>query len=123
MENRIQINGVWYVKEENVPAPPPISFNSDDVTHFEGCVYENNDYCWEATRIYKDSGKEFHGGVSIEFTNKITKEVEYWDNDSWMKNVLRNNEEAVELARESMNSEGIILFRAFLYFLMDKGWF
>jgi hypothetical protein len=124
MENRIQINGTWYVKEDSIPQPAPVApkFDAALVTHFEGCVYETDRYCWEATRIYKTNSKEFHDGVSIEFTNKITKEVEYWDNDGWMKNVLRNNEEAVEMARESMNDDGIATFRLFISFLMWRGW-
>jgi hypothetical protein len=123
MENRIQINGTWYIKEDTIDTQPEKpSFNIESVTHFEGCVYETDRYCWEATRIYKTNSKEFHDGVSIEFTNKITKEVEYWDNDGWMKNVLRNNEEAVEMARESMNDDGIATFRLFISFLMWRGW-
>lgn len=123
MENRIQINGTWYVKEDTTDTQPEKpSFDIKSVTQFEGCIYETDRYCWEATRIYKDGGKEFYDGVSIEFTNKKTKEVEYWDNDSWMKNVLSNNKEAVESALECMNAEGIILFRAFLSFLKYQGW-
>ena len=124
MENRIQINGTWYVKEDSIPQPTPMApkFDAALATHFEGYVYETDEYCWEATRIYKDGDMGFYEGISIEFTNKNTKEVEYWDNDSWMKNVLHKDEEAVEGARESMNDNGIATFKLFIHFLMCQGW-
>ena len=129
MENRIQINGTWYVKEDSIPQPAPMApkFDAALATHFEGYVYETDEYCWEATRIYKDGNKEFYDGtwyegISIKFTNKITKEVEYWDNDSWMKNVLRNVQEALDGAMESMNDDGIATFKLFIHFLMCQGW-
>jgi hypothetical protein len=124
MENRIQINGTWYVKEDSIPQPAPMApkFDAALATHFEGYVYETDEYCWEATRIYKDGDMGLYDGISIKFTNKITKEVEYWDNDSWMKNVLRNVQEALEGAIESMNDDGIATFKLFINFLMCQGW-
>ena len=129
MENRIQINGTWYVKEDSIPQPAPTApkFDAALATHFEGYVYETDEYCWEATRIYKDGNKgfydgTFYDGISIKFTNKITKEEEYWDNDSWMKNVLHNVQEALEGAMESMNYHGIATFKLFINFLMCQGW-
>ena len=95
MENRIQINGTWYVKEDTTNIQPETSkFDAALATHFEGYVYETTDYCWEATRIYKD--KEFHNGVSIKFANKKTEEVEYWDNERWMKEVLHNDKKRIK---------------------------
>jgi hypothetical protein len=124
MENRIQINGTWYVKEDSIPQPAPMApkFDAALAIHFEGYVYETDEYCWKVTRIYKDGDMGLYDGISIKFTNKITKKVEYWDNDSWMKNVLRNVQEAVEGARESMNDNGIATFKLFIHFLMCQGW-
>jgi hypothetical protein len=130
MENRIQINGTWYVKEDSIPQPAPMApkFDAALATHFEGYVYETDEYCWEATRIYKDGNKEFYDrtlwydGITIEFTNKSTKEVEYWDNDGWIKNVLHKDEEALEGACESMNDNGIATFKLFISFLICQGW-
>jgi hypothetical protein len=124
MENRIQINGTWYVKEDSIPQPAPMApkFDAALATHFEGYVYETDEYCWKVTRIYKDGDMGLYEGIDIEFTNKSTKEVEYWDNESWFKNVLRNVQEALEGARESMNDDGIATFKLFIHFLMCQGW-
>jgi hypothetical protein len=124
MENRIQINGTWYVKEDSISQLGTMApkFDAALATHFEGYVYETDEYCWEATRIYKDGDMGFYEGIDIEFTNKSTKEVEYWDNESWFKNVFDNRQEAVELACESMNDDGIATFKLFIHFLMCQGW-
>ena len=51
MENRIQINGVWYVRED-VSNSNEIQIDiTEDITYFSGCVYENDKYCWEVTVI------------------------------------------------------------------------
>jgi hypothetical protein len=39
-----------------------------------------------------------------------------------MKNVLRNVQEALEGACESMNDDGIATFKLFISFLMYQGW-
>lgn len=137
MENRIQINGEWYVKEETAtPVPPPTSFNPDNATHFEGCVYETNKYYWKATKIYKayyhvdDMENSFYiDSVSIKFTNKNINKSEYWDNSLWFRSILNNDEGNDSHVYndshlyEVMDSEGVETFREFLKYLESKGWF
>lgn len=129
MENKIQINGVWYVREDSI-APTTNTkeqvFNPDNVTNFEACVYETDDYCWEASRIRKDDGT-FYKDVHIEFKDKTvdnwrSKESEYWDGNSWLLGVLQSNPESLEEARDCMNEEGVKTFREFLGYLNDLGW-
>ena len=48
-QDRIQINGIWYVKETATKEEPIVL----DLTDFIGCSYETADYAWEATKIYK----------------------------------------------------------------------
>jgi len=60
MENRIEINGVWYVREDQ---PKTLLENLDPIG-FEGYVVENKDFCFEATRLVGDTE------VSIEATDK-----------------------------------------------------
>ena len=44
MENRIEINGVWYVRENaNIDHIEPEEM---DLTFSEECCYENNKYCF-----------------------------------------------------------------------------
>ena len=119
-ENRIQINGEWYVKESTI-TDKKVEIEDSDITRFEGAVYENENYCWEATKIYRNDGTLYEG-VTIKFTVKITGKIEYWDNDDWMVRVHENEAAAMETARESMNDEGVAHFQAFLGKLVEMFW-
>lgn len=129
MENRIQINGEWYVKEDSVlttEIEETHEFDARHATHFEACVYETDDYCWEASRIRKDDGT-FYKDVHIEFKDKTvdnwrSKEPEYWDSNSWLLGVLQKNPESLEEARNCMNKEGVRTFRLFLSYLAYIEW-
>ena len=68
MEDRILINGVWYVRETQ-----PEEIILDDLTQTLNIIYENGNYSWEATRIYKDDGENFYETFDIEFTDKTGK--------------------------------------------------
>lgn len=116
MENRIQINGVWYVKEEE--KQPDI--DKKNIIYFKGAVLENEDYAWKATKIQKDDGS-FYDGLDIEFIDKRKKpwKEEHWDNDNWFKGILDNNPDSMKEAKESMDDEGIKVFKAFLNKLVE----
>lgn len=123
MENRIQINGVWYVREDQQDIPV-LSIDDSDITNFEGCVYENVDFCWEATRIKRDDGS-LYKGVDIKFTNKRGMRPwtdQYWDNNPWFLGVYNNHPDALVEAHESMGKEDTEVFRAFIGKLIEKGW-
>ena len=78
MENRIQLNGVWYVREDLVPETTTNTkehfFDPDDVTNFEACVYETDDYCWEASRLRKNEDGSFYPSIDIKFTDKTPED-------------------------------------------------
>ena len=124
MTDRIQIGGVWYVRESTLPKQKPLIVITDDqLTHSRHCIYEAAGYSWDASKLYKNS-TEFWGGLGIEFTdfNSEEKVDEYWDNTSWFMSVYRDEEEAIETAREIMSEEGIEHFRVFIGKLIDMGW-
>jgi len=59
MQDRIQINGVWYVRED-------ISKEEEkdiEVTYSMSCHYENDDYVWEATRLMKDDEISYYPDI------------------------------------------------------------
>ena len=115
MENRIEINGVWYVREEDT--------TDLDITEFEGCVYETDKYCWEATRILKYDDT-YYDDIDIKFTDKRNnpRVSVHWENNFWFKSLLIDNREDAEAIR-SMCKEGVADFKRFLRALKDKGWF
>ena len=128
MEDRIQINGIWYVKAED----DNDLWNEEDaldVLWSKNCLYETQDYCWEASRCITDVEDydymydpriDFY----IEFTDKTTKpwKTDHWDNSRWVLGVLHNDPEAMKEARKEMDEQGIKDFRKFIKFLIEKGW-
>ena len=114
--DRIEINGVWYVKEDN-REDEPIKL---DVVETQGCVVENEDFCYDATRIANDKGG-FYDGVDIKVTDKREKpwKEDYWDNNAWIRGVLINDPESLGHLRESVCLQGEAEFKAF-FDITDK---
>ena len=120
MQDRIQINGVWYVRED-------ISKEEEkdiEVSYSMSCHYENDDYVWEATRLMKDDEISYYPDIDIKFTDKRTKpwKEEYWDNNTWMVGVMNDDPNAIKEARESMCEQGIKEFKLFLKKLEENFW-
>lgn len=128
MENRIEINGVWYVREDAINDSLDILDEEEmGLTWTEECVYENDDYCFVASRIKKDDSEEFYPDIDIKFTDKRyhgkTEFVEeYWDNNSWFRGILENNPESLEHLREALCDKGVKQFKMFLRKLVEVKW-
>ena len=125
MKNRIEIDGVWYTREDNTT--PEVIPQLDPSISYEGLVFESDLYCFEATRLRDDDGEFYDKECSIKFTDKsiihdIDKFQEYWDNAEWMIGILNNDPEAIEEALESLCSQGIEEFRVVVKELAEKGW-
>ena len=125
MKNRIEIDGVWYTREDNTT--PEVKPRLEPSIAFEGLVFESDLYCFEATRLRDDDGEFYDKECSIKFTDKsiihdIDKFQEYWDNAEWMIGILNNDPEAIEEALESLCSQGIEEFRVVVKELAEKGW-
>ena len=125
MKNRIEIDGVWYTREDNTT--PEVIPQLDPSISYEGLVFESDLYCFEATRLRDDDGEFYDKECSIKFTDKsiihdIDKFQEYWDNAEWMIGILNNDPEAIEEALESLCSQGIEEFKVVVKELAEKGW-
>lgn len=118
MEDRIEINGVWYIKESS----PQIKVDLEFI-HFIGCSAENKNHCFEATKLYKDNpNSELYEGFDIKYTDKKTKETELWDNDKWLIDVYNNDKKSLEELK-NLSKEDIQFLQAFLQELKDNNWF
>ena len=122
MEHRICINGVWFVRETIEETILDSNFDENNVVHFTACVYETDDYTWEASYLLNEMGGVHWGGIDIEFTNKDTENVSLWDNTPWLLGVLEGHPEAISSAKKVMNTQGVQDFRDFLRYLSNKGW-
>ena len=119
MQNRIQIDGVWYVREQQEPEVQL------DITRFKGMVTESDKYCFEATLIKDDKvpGK-YYDGVDIEFTDKRSQpwKTDHWDNSTWLLAVHHNDRDALEEAFELMGNDGVRELKDFIRELIKIGW-
>jgi hypothetical protein len=126
MEDRIQINGVWYKREEDSVEETESTFW--DVTDYIGKVAESKLYVFKAERIYRDGINSELYSVSIEFTdkrftdNRALWKTELWDNPTWMRGVLNNSPDALEDLRDSVCEQGEKEFKEFLRMLQEEGW-
>jgi hypothetical protein len=118
MKDRIEINGIWYVKEK----PDSFSPIELDPTKFEGIVVGDDKFCFEATRILRDSGDPYDN-INIKFIDKRVKpfKEEHWDSNAWMKGILNNNPDSHKELPD-IGSEGIRFLQVFLQLLTDKDW-
>jgi hypothetical protein len=119
--DRIEINGVWYVREDSIAEE---EIKDLDITEFDGCLYESDKYCWEATRM-KGYDNEYFDDIDIKFTDKRIKPwiEENWDNNFWMRGVLLDKKDDMLEADKSMCKKGVADFKQFLQILKEKGWF
>lgn len=128
MENRIEINGVWYVREDDInDSLDHLEEEEIDLTFSEECCYETDKYCFVASRLRKDESGEFYPDISITFTDKRsgdrdTWKEEYWDNNSWLRGILENNPESLGHLREVLCDKGVKQFKMFLRKLVEVKW-
>jgi hypothetical protein len=129
MENRIQINGVWYVKEEASPNDVETTLKeiNIDPIKFLGFLSENDFFCFEATVMTNSEyeKKLLFNDVSIKVTDKRESPFkdDFWDNPGWMGGVLENNPDSLsELTKDSWTDYDIRYLQAFLKGLKDIGW-
>lgn len=132
MEDRIKINGMWYVKEDKKQSPEinKIIINDDDVTHTLNCVWETDEWCFEATTILFDNAEmltDHYKDAFLKITDKRNSDRTEWvehnvDNSFWFFAVLEGNEESLDSAYEIFDEYGIEQFRAFLTYLIKIDW-
>ena len=122
MEDRIQLNGEWYVREQ--PNPEPELDITDNIIRFRGISYESDKYVFEATIIRKPGSEFEYYDCDIEFKDKRIRPwtEDLWDNITWVKGVLNNNPESLEELRKTVCPQGEAEFKAFLKILKQEGW-
>jgi len=118
-EDRIQINGTWYVKEEMTAQTKP-----QDLLYTQQCLLELDNCTFEASRIYSDYNNNvfYNNSVSIKYTNKITKESDYWDNGKWMKELFDGDKEALDGVSDILNKSEIAQLKVFIGTLIENEW-
>jgi hypothetical protein len=132
MEDRIQINGVWYAKEESDTLVEKLNVISQlgPGVRYDGFVFESDFYAFDCTRIYDEDGNLYKdGNVCIKFTDKSkysglgdVEIGEIWDNVDWMRGIIENEVEAIEEAMQSLCSQGFAELKEVLTTLRVAAW-
>ena len=128
MKDRIQVDGVWYVRESSTL--PIAEIKPRDVTNSLSCTWESDEWCFEATVILKDEAEnltDIYTDPWIEITDKRPANRDDWkkdnsDNPRWFIGVLEGSDESMEDANKIFDEQGLAEFRGFISYLIDKGW-
>ena len=125
---RIEINGVWYVRENSVKSKPKFEDTIEiDAIHYEALLFETDDYVFDVSRMYRDDDETFFDSLAVKFTDKRNANrdmwnEEFWDNDNFLLGVLNDDEESLSSARESLCSRGIAELKFVVKQLIERGW-
>lgn len=115
MEERIEVNGIWYVKEKALQKELFVS-------EFDGIVYENDLFSLEVTRLKDEDGIPTEN-ILMEYTSKTQPRIkECWDNVDWMIGVYRNSPTSIRQLYPLMGEERIKQVQSIIGTLIKKGW-
>ena len=109
-KTRIQVDGVWYVREDSIK-PSDLDFNIKDITFYKGCVYENETSCFDVSKL--DNHPDT---LSIKYTDKRYSDREDWtehdwDNVAWIKGLIEENPESIQEIDDLEESDIKVLIR------------
>ena len=130
MQDRIEINGIWYVREDKQHTPVIDEIDDEDVVDTLSCTWETDEFCFDATVILRDNAEElsdFYGSPFLKITDKRPSDRKDWiehevDNSNWFLGVLEGNPDSMKEAKEIFNDNGIQEFQIFISYLIQKGW-
>ncbi len=123
-KDRIQIDGIWYVKEDTSKNGLK-DLTSNEIIKSVSLTYETDKYYWEATMLYLEDFETLYPDVSIKFKDKrgdSIKAYDYWDNPIWFADIFHNKPSAIKDAKELMCDEGLEDLKSFLKFISMEGW-
>lgn len=131
MQDRIEINGIWYVREDKEHIPVIDEIDDDNVSDSLDCVWETDEYCFVATVLLRDNAEEltdFYGSPFFKITDKRPDDKKDWvehdvDNTNWVLGVLEGDSDSMKSAYEMFDDNGIKELRTFISYIIKKGWF
>lgn len=101
MEDRLEINGVWYVKEENVEAlkqEPEVDFFDHEIVQTRELIIETDEFIMKGTVLEDDHdfGTELSmPSIDIQYKNGDER-FEFWDNDSFIIGIANESKDWLE---------------------------
>ena len=119
MEDRIQINGTWYVKEQ---PDPVVKERQVKVFEYKCLMYEDQRFHFEATIDLADSGK-------LDLIQVTNKQVNPWKDETWdhlgfFRRCLERDPDSLATLRgdKGFSDDDVENFIAFLKEIQKRGW-
>jgi hypothetical protein len=125
---RIQINGEWFVKESDIKGILNVEDELDLVpTHTESLIVESSNFCFDASVCYRANDEGFYDQIDIVLTDKRASrrqdwKTEHWDSMEWFKGIYENDPDSIKMAKESLDDEGLKVFRHLIKHLVKREW-
>ena len=118
MEDRIQINGVWYVRENTDTDNLELEkYMHNNVVSYQCMAYEDFEWVFQA---HADSANDGELDI-IEIENKVTGGKEMWDNLEFIINFKPATYEFISDGN-ILTKKGAELLYYFIREVMKKGW-
>ncbi len=118
-KDRIQIDGVWYVKESSVEK----TFEYD-LIHSRSITIENDVICYEFSVLEDegDDGEPVYSMPSCEVKFKSGIKEEFWDNGDWMIRFYKGGDKDADNEIAHIDQESREMFRQVLESAIEKGY-
>ena len=122
MEDRIEINGVWYVREDNtVPSKNKEEEFEFDIVHTKEAIIETDEFLITGTVLENQEDGTFSmPSVDIKFKNS-DRDDEYWDNDLFLIGIATGDVKYLDM----INEESELLKEAVITIakrMLELGW-
>lgn len=119
VKDRIQIDGVWYVKEKENS-----KVELQDLTYSQNCLLELDKCSFEAVKIFSDYNNKIFlkNSLYITYVNKQTQNKECWDNNTWMRQLINGNKEALNEVSDTLLNDEIQQLKLFIGKLIEDEW-
>jgi hypothetical protein len=128
MKDRIKVDGVWYVRDLTLD---PLEMETDemeqvnerDTVNFLGCIWETEEWSFEANITLKKFGEGIEDrspdGFSVFCISKKDPDITHEILDSnWLIELVEGEVGGIQELDEDGNKK----MRAFAYYLIKKGW-
>jgi hypothetical protein len=128
MQDRILLNGTWYIREDKSPSKEsPREILDREITRGYTLTYETDNWCFVSNHFFHDDCYTLDGlypDPFIDITDKRGEGSEWItdssDNPIWMIGVLNGDPESMKDANEIFDEEGLIEFRNFITYLIKN---
>jgi hypothetical protein len=101
--DRIEINVIWYVREDSTPKTNQFEFEldealEDDLVHTECLSYEDDEYLLELDGLITNKLTERISMISLRIVDKNNEREECWDNENFLRGLIKLEQESIDSA-------------------------